>query len=176
MGRKRTRYSGRTQPECGAMDTEAVVKRLGRVAKRRFDINEESRAFNLLAHFQLVELSLKVYIGTSHRLIASRVQGLMPYNFDERALERAPLERLLAMFKVVNGNAALQKCLASLVDKRNDVAHRMLFPHFGVRRRDADIRRTHDELHAVEVSLNRAMKSLAREIATLKEALAGTDS
>lgn len=80
------------------------------------------------------------------------------------------------MFKVVNGNAALQKCLASLVDKRNDVAHRMLLPHFGVRRRDADIRRTHDELEAVEVSLNRAMKSLAREIASVKEALAGTDS
>ena len=47
------------------MDTEAVVRRLGRGAKRGVDINEESRAFNLLAHFQLVELSLKVYIGTS---------------------------------------------------------------------------------------------------------------
>ena len=94
----------------------------------------------------------------------------MPYNFDERALERAPLERLLSMFKVVNGNAPLQKRLAGLVDKRNDVAHRMLLPHFGVRRRDADIRRTHEELKAVEESLNRAMKSLAREIVAIKDA------
>jgi hypothetical protein len=92
----------------------------------------------------------------------------MPYNFDERALERAPLERLLGMFKVVNSNGPLQKRLAGLVDKRNDVAHRMLLPHFGVRRRDADIRRSHDELKAVEESLDRAMKSLAREIVSLK--------
>lgn len=153
------------------MDTKAVVRRLGRGAERGFDFNEESRAFNLLAHFQLVELSLKVYIGIAHRLIAVRVDGLMPYNFEERVLERAPLERLLRMFKVVNSNGPLQKRLAGLVDKRNDVAHQMLLPHFGVRRRDADLRRSHDELRAVEESLDRAMKSLAREIVNLEEAL-----
>ncbi|SEI67823.1 hypothetical protein [Frateuria terrea] len=152
------------------MDTKAVVRRLGRGAERGFDFNEESRAFNLLAHFQLVELSLKVYIGTAHRLIAARVDGLMPYNFDERSLERAPLERLLSMFKVVNSNGPLQKRLAGLVDKRNDVAHQMLLPHFGVPRRHADIRRCHDELKAVQESLDRAMKFLAREIVSLKEA------
>ena len=154
------------------MDSSAVIRRLGRGAKRGFDFNEESRAFNLLAHFQLVELSLKVYIGIGYELIAARVDGYVSYNYDHRALEKASLERLLAMFKVVNSNLALQKRLASLIEKRNDVAHRMLLPHFGVRRRDSDIRRSHDELKLVEESLNRAMKSLAKEIVVIKESLA----
>src|SRR3546814_11932888 len=63
---------------------------------------------------------------------------------------------------MINGNHALQKQLASLLDKRNDIAHRMLLPHFGVRRRDEDLRRVHDELKSTEESLHGAMKDLAR--------------
>src|SRR3546814_10825340 len=94
--------------------------------------------------------------------------GLVPFKPDEKALEKASLERLLGTMKMINGNHALQKQLASLLDKRNDIAHRMLLPHFGVRRRDEDLRRVHDELKSTEESLHGAMKDLAREIVTIK--------
>lgn len=154
------------------MDADDVVRQLTEGAKRRFGINEEARAFNLLASFQLVELSLKVYTLTAYDVIALKLGGLVPFNYDERSLERAPLERLLVMFKVVNGNLELQRRLASLVEKRNDIAHRMLLPHFGVRRRDSDPLKTHEDLKQVEDSLSRAMESLAREISSVKQVLA----
>lgn len=150
------------------MDADLIAERLIE-GTSRFGINEESRAFNLLASFQLVELSLKIYIGTANEIIESRVSEIIPFNPDSRAIEKASLERLLAMFKVVNSNRALQKRLAELIEKRNDVAHRMLLPHFGVVRHGSDYRRVHEELKKAEESLSRAMKSLAKEIVSIKE-------
>lgn len=150
------------------MDADRIAERLME-GTERFGINEEERAFNLLASFQLVELSLKIYIGIANDVISSRVSEIIAFNPDSRALEKASLERLLAMFKVVNGNRSLQKRLAALVDKRNDVAHRMLLPHFGLVRRGSDYRRVHEELKKTEESLNRVMKSLAKEIVSIKK-------
>src|SRR3546814_1653835 len=100
---------------------------------------------------------------------STRTDTLFPYTTLFRSLEKASLERLLGTMKMINGNHALQKQLASLLDKRNDIAHRMLLPHFGVRRRDEDLRRVHDELKSTEESLHGAMKDLAREIVTIKK-------
>lgn len=125
-----------------------------------------------MASFQLVELSLKIYIGLAYQVIKLRVDGLVPFNHDQNALEKASLERLLSTLKVVNGNRSLQKRLATLVEKRNDIAHRMLLPHFGVRRRDYDMRKIHDELSRTEESVNQVMKALAREILSTKAVLA----
>src|SRR3546814_15534393 len=101
--------------------------------------------------------------------IRVRVHGLVPFKPDEKALEKASLERLLGTMKMINGNHALQKQIASLLDKRNDIAHRMLLPHFGVRRRDEDLRRVHDELTSTEESLHGAMKDWARHMITIKK-------
>lgn len=153
------------------MDPKAVARRLAKGTGQNYEFNEESRAFNLLASFQLVELSLKIYISLAYEVIRRRVDGLLPFNHDEKSLEKASLERLLGMLKVINNNQALGKLLASLIEKRNDIAHRMLLPHFGIRRRNEDLRKAHDELTRTEKSVNRAMKGLAREIVAVKSVL-----
>ena len=154
------------------MDAETVSERLVDGVGQSFAVNEEARAFNLLASFQLLELALKIYIRLAYDLIRLRVAGFLHFEHDEKAIEKASLERLLAMFKVVNGNGGLKNGLSSLVDKRNDIAHRMLLPHFGVRRRDEDLRRIHEELKATENLVDEAMKELAREMVALKSLLA----
>src|SRR3546814_15447847 len=127
------------------MDPDAITRHLSEGIGQNYEVNQEARAFNLLASFQLVELALKIYISIAYDVIRLRVHGLVPFKPDEKALEKASLERLLGTMKMINGNHALQKQLDSLLGKRNDIAHRMLLPHFGVRRRDEDLRQAHEE-------------------------------
>lgn len=47
----------------------------------------------------------------------------------------------------------------------------MLLPYFGVRRRNEDVRKVHDELTRTEESVSRAMKGLARETISVQDVL-----
>lgn len=132
--------------------------------------NREERAFNLLAQFQLIEFSLKFYIGIADEIIRCRVTNIIPYRDDGGSLDKAPLERLLKLFKRINGNDQLQKNIALLIDRRNEIAHRMLLPHVGISRRDEDWRGEHQKLRETEQSVEHVMKALAKEIRKIKKA------
>src|SRR3546814_8377095 len=91
------------------MDPDAITRHLSEGIGQNYEVNQEARAFNLLASFQLVELALKIYISIAYDVIRLRVHGLVPFKPDEKALEKASLERLLGTMKMINGNHALQK-------------------------------------------------------------------
>src|SRR3546814_4261030 len=77
------------------MDPDAITRHLSEGIGQNYEVNQEARAFNLLASFQLVELALKIYISIAYDVIRLRVHGLVPFKPDEKALEKASLERLL---------------------------------------------------------------------------------
>ena len=89
----------------------------------------EPRLLKLLGQFQLLEFSLKLYIYFSHEIIRERVDGLIPFNYTFEQIDTHPLEKLLANFKRLSDNSALQSRLNKLPKKRNEIAHKALLYH-----------------------------------------------
>ena len=86
----------------------------------------KDRTIGLLTSFQLLELTLKLYIGTSYDYIHALVQDRIHFDFSVEDVENFPLERLLNVFGKLNGNEELKKRLNKLRQERNYIAHEAL--------------------------------------------------
>lgn len=83
-------------------------------------------SMRLLGSFQLLELALKVYVGLSYKIIKTRVEGVIHFDYAENDLDDLPLGRLLNLFRKLNSNAELIARLQKLQAERNHIAHRSL--------------------------------------------------
>ncbi|WP_354624572.1 hypothetical protein [Psychromonas sp. MME2] len=65
------------------------------------------RTVALLTNYQLLELTLKMYIGTSYDYIQMLVADHIHFDFSIKDVESYPLERLLNVFGKMNDNTDL---------------------------------------------------------------------
>lgn len=91
----------------------------------------KDRTIGLLTNFQLLELSLKLYIGRSYEFIHALVEDRIHFGFSVDDVESYPLERLLNLFGKLNTNDELKKRLNKLRSERNYIAHEALLVTIG---------------------------------------------
>jgi hypothetical protein len=71
----------------------------------------------------MLEQQLKIYIKTTHSIIREKLQGTIPYRFDEENLEKHTLGRLSAIFSRMSNNAEIVERLDKFIKLRNELAH-----------------------------------------------------
>jgi hypothetical protein len=77
-----------------------------------------------LAACQLLELELKLYIGRALEVVKKKSKGVVPFRFSAEDYDDSSLERLITVFKKLNGNDPLIGRLEKFRKNRNFVAHR----------------------------------------------------
>ena len=91
---------------------------------------EENQQWNenlkLLALFQVLEVSLKLYIGANYLYINHKVGEEIVFKYSFKDLDGASLERLLKIFTDFNNNEELRTRLGKLKDSRNLIAHKSM--------------------------------------------------
>ena len=81
---------------------------------------------NALAGFQLVEESLKGYLGLYYQSIRHLLSGRLHFDFHRADINEAPLGRLVGSFSKSCANALLVARLRSLIKHRDTTAHKAL--------------------------------------------------
>lgn len=89
-------------------------------------------AAELLAGFQLVEISLMVYAAAAYEVIKKSLDGRLSFDYGYKDVENMSLERLIGTFARLNGNKKLIGKLRHLVRERNWFAHRGLVAGYGI--------------------------------------------
>ena len=69
----------------------------------------KNRVIEILSNFQLLELSLKIYIGKTYDCIQTLLNEKVYFDFSIKDIENYPLERLLNLFSKLNGNDELKR-------------------------------------------------------------------
>lgn len=119
-----------------------------------------------LSEFQTIEFSLKLYISATYKIIKSKLDGQIPFDYSYKDIENHPLEKLLALFKKHNSNIHLQKRLGKLVSGRNVVAHKaLIFSHPEIRDIfGGELSEHHENVSSMAGELNECLKLLALEL------------
>lgn len=91
----------------------------------------KDRTVAILTNFQLLELSLKLYIGKSYDFIHVLVEDKIHFDFSIEDIENYALGRLLNLFGKLNGNEELKKRLNKLTKERNYIAHEAMLVTIG---------------------------------------------
>ena len=76
-----------------------------------------------LGFLQMIEESLRLYVGTAEELVEAAVPYGVRFRVDKNAIENASLEKLTNMFFKVNRNDELIARLRQLPKHRNYIAH-----------------------------------------------------
>ncbi|PSW58193.1 hypothetical protein [Photobacterium leiognathi] len=125
------------------------------------------KTVGLLTNFQLLELSLKMYIGKSYDFIHTLVGDRIHFDFSIEDVENYPLERLLNTFVKLNDNKELHKRLNKLRKLRNYIAHEALLVTIG---NNPNMDTLHDksrEFFELEDELSDCLKILVAEFEKL---------
>jgi hypothetical protein len=128
----------------------------------------KDQTIGLLTNFQLLELSLKLYIGTSYDYIHLLVEGHMHFDFTISDVENYPLERLLNVFGKLNGNEELKKRLNKLKKERNYIAHEALIVSIGSNPNMEELNKKAEDFFYLEDELVECLKLVTEEFSTLK--------
>jgi hypothetical protein len=83
---------------------------------------EEER--QILLRFQFIEEGIKMYLGLCCWIIENRLNKIIPFEYSYKDFRRYPLGKLISRFQMLNGNTELIVNLKSLVETRNDSAHK----------------------------------------------------
>lgn len=129
----------------------------------------EKRVSLTLAAFQVTELFLKDYIETSYEVMRGLLDGYIQFSPSRKDIENHSLERLIAIFKTINGNLELINNLKSVVDHRNRIAHKSLLPLFASKTSDAEYWNLIDEISPLEQEIDKCMIGVQRELSELKK-------
>ncbi len=124
----------------------------------------KDRTVGLLASFQLLELSLKIYIGKSYDLIHRLVRDHVHFDFSIGDVENYPLERLLNVFNKLNGNEELKKRLNKLRKKRNYIAHEALLVTIGSNPNMDTLHKKAEDFFYLEDELTECIQLLTNEL------------
>lgn len=122
----------------------------------------------LLASFQLLELSLKLYIGTSYDYIRMLVGDHIYFDFSISDVDSYPLERLLNIFGKLNGNEELKKRLNKLRTERNYIAHEALLVTIGSNPNMETLNNKTQDFFYLEDELSECLKLVSEEFLKLK--------
>ncbi|WP_269620643.1 hypothetical protein [Zhongshania sp. BJYM1] len=126
------------------------------------------RTVGLLTSFQLLELSLKLYIGTSYDYIHMLVGEHIHFDFSISDVENYPLERLLNVFGKLNGNEDLKKRLNKLRTERNYIAHEALLVTVGSNPNMETLQNKAEDFFYLEDELSECLKLVTEEFRKLK--------
>lgn len=126
------------------------------------------RTVSLLTNFQLLELSLKMYIGTSYDYIQMLVEEHIHFDFSISDVESYPLERLLNVFGKLNGNEDLKKRLNKLRGERNYIAHEALLVTIGSNPNMETLHKKAEDFFHLEDELSECLKLVTEEFGKLK--------
>lgn len=128
----------------------------------------KDRTVGLLTSFQLLELSLKLYIGTSYDYIHALVQDRIHFDFSVEDVENFPLERLLNVFGKLNGNEELKKRLNKLRKERNYIAHEALIVTVGSNPNMETLHKKAEDFFYLEDELSECLHLVTEEFRNLK--------
>lgn len=128
----------------------------------------KDRTVGLLTNFQLLELALKIYIGTSYDYIHALVEDRIHFGFSVEDVESYPLERLLNVFGKLNGNEGLKKRLNKLRKERNYIAHEALLVTIGSNPKMEALHKKAEDFFYLEDELSQCLKLVTDEFAKLK--------
>lgn len=128
----------------------------------------KQRTVALLTNYQLLELSLKMYIGTSYDYIHMLVADHIYFDFSIKDVENYPLERLLNVFGKMNDNTDLKKRLNKLRNERNYIAHEALIVTIGDNPNMGTLNKKAEDFFYLEDELMECLKLLTEEFSKLK--------
>ncbi|WP_417438875.1 hypothetical protein [Idiomarina sp.] len=139
------------------------------------DVRESYKAMTLriLSNFQLLELTLKLYIGRAYELIGLSLNGRMHFDYSVADVENFPLERLLNVFGKLNGNRELLERLNKLRAQRNHVAHESLIIVMGTIYDKEVVQKKHGEFFYLEDELTECLDLVVEETKALHSGFAG---
>jgi hypothetical protein len=129
-------------------------------------MNEQDQtAFKVLAGFQALELTLKLYLGCAYGIIRRKVGDSLPFKHRYEDIQNFPLERLLHIFQKLNEHAELHKRLNKLKEHRNNFAHQSLLSRHSeiAEFLPAQAHSSYQEMHAVLEELNECSGILVAE-------------
>jgi len=129
----------------------------------------KDRTIGILTNFQLLELSLKLYIGKSYDYIHALVHEKVHFDFSIYDVENYPLERLLNIFGKLNGNEELKKRLNKLRNERNYVAHEALLVTVGSNADMDTLHKKAEDFFYLEDEVSECLGLLVEELKVLKE-------
>lgn len=75
---------------------------------------------------QLLELEIKLYIKRAFEVTRKKTKGVVPFHFRGDDYEESSLERLVSVFRKLNGNKELIERLEKFRKDRNFVAHKAI--------------------------------------------------
>jgi hypothetical protein len=128
----------------------------------------KDRTVGPLSNFQLLELTLKLYIGTSYDYIYVLVSGRIHFDFSIDDVENYPLERLLNVFGKLNKNKELKKRLNKLKKERNYIAHEALLVTIGLEPNMETLHKKAEDFFYLEDELMECLKLVTEEFRQLK--------
>lgn len=126
------------------------------------------RVVGLLTNYQLLELLLKMYIGTSYEYIQMLVEDHIHFDFSVTDVENYPLERLLNLFGKLNSNEELKKRLNKLRKERNYLAHEALIVTIGDNPNMDTIHKKAEDFFCLEDEVMECLKLVTDEFGKLK--------
>lgn len=148
--------------EKGLIGSLVIVIQKGIYVKKEQKYYKD-RMVRILTNFQLLEFSLKIYIGKSYDCIYSLVQDRIYFDFSIEDIENYPLERLLNLFNKLNGNEDLKKKLNKLRAERNYVAHEALLVTIGSNPNMETLQKKDEDFFYLEDELLECLKLLVEE-------------
>ena len=128
-------------------------------------------ATHALAGFQLVEASLKQYIGYYYDAVSALVDDRLSFSYSHSDIDEAALEKLLGIFSKVNGNKEFIKELRALINIRNEVAHRAFVDLYKPAQKTPDFEPKSDELIQIAEKLGAILAQMSEETTKVKSVL-----
>ena len=126
----------------------------------------EQGLLEVLSSFQVLELTLKVYVAASYKIIEHKLNGAIPFRYGYSDIENYPLERVINIFARLNSNKKLVKALNKLTPMRNEIAHKLVsYRNDEIRELlDVDLESKHTSLVATADALDKVFLQLAVEL------------
>ncbi len=123
----------------------------------------KDRTVAILTNFQLLELSLKLYIERSYEFITILVGDKIHFDFSIEYIENFALGRLLNLFGKLNGNEELKKRLNKLTKERNYIAHEAMLVTIGSNPNMETLHKKAEDFFYLENELSECLALLANE-------------
>lgn len=122
-----------------------------------------------LLAFQYLEEALRQYMLRCHAMVAAVVEPFLAYRIEQYdQVEKMPLGKLVSVFQDFNANQELLARLASLPQRRNQVAHRAYITAWQVHSTDSLGESELQELRSLTEEARQAMFQVVREVEALE--------
>jgi hypothetical protein len=118
----------------------------------------------VLTDFQFIEEGLRMYISSAYDLIRMRLKSDLPFQLNDKSLEKDSLGKLITKFSQLSDNSDLLKTMNSLVPRRNDCAHRGFLSTAHPSTKVEELEQATAELGAIKKETSACFNSLVNEV------------